>query len=94
MGGHPATRIDLDYPGSKPLSNCRLSTTPGIEPGVLQVWSGYFVLFPAESASVYVVDVGGRAQVFVTRTRDDASAADRAELQSILDSIRFQTGAE
>ena len=95
VGGHPATRIDLDYPGSKPLSNCRLSTTPGIEPGVLQVWSGYFVLFPPESASVYVVDVGGgRAQVFVTRTRDDASAADRAELQSILDSISFQTGAE
>ena len=94
VGGHPATRIDLDYPGSKPLSNCRLSTTPGTEPGGLQVWSGYFVFFPAERASVYVVDVGGRAQVFVTRTRDGASAGDRAELQSILDSISFRTRAE
>jgi hypothetical protein len=93
VGGLSATRIDLGYPGSKPLSNCRLSAEPSvIEPGVLQVWSGYFVLFPAESASAYVVDVGGREQVFVTRTRDDASAADRAELQSILDSIRFETG--
>jgi hypothetical protein len=52
------------------------------------------VLFATESASVYVLDVGDRQQVFVTRTRDDASAADRAELQSILDSISFQTGAE
>lgn len=92
VGGAAATRIDLDYPGSKPLSNCRLSTTG--EPGRLQVWSGYFVLFPPETASVYVVDVSGRAQVFVTRTRDDATAGDRAELQSILDSIHLQTGPE
>lgn len=61
---------------------------------MLQIWSGYFVLFPAESASVYVVDVGGRVQVFVTKTDDDASPTDRAELQSILDSISFQTGAQ
>lgn len=95
VGGHPATRIDLDYSGSEALSNCRLpAQSPGLEQGVLQIWSGYFVLFPTESASVYVVDAGDRAQVFVTRTRDDASAADRAELQSVLDSISSQTGAE
>lgn len=93
VGGLPATRIDLDYPGSKPLSNCRLSDTPGVGPGVLQVWTGYFVMWPAETASVYVVDVAGRSQLFVTRTADDASSADRAELQSIVDSISFQTGA-
>jgi hypothetical protein len=94
VSGLAATRIDLDYPGTEPLSNCRLSTTPGVEPGALQVGSGYFVMFPAETASVYVVDAGGRAQVFVTRTADDASAADVAELESVIDSIRIQTGAE
>ena len=94
VGGLAATRIDLDYPGRKPLSNCRLSMDAGGEPGVLQVWVGYFVLFPAESASVYVVDVGDRSQVFVTRTREGAFAADRRELRSVLDSISFQTGAE
>lgn len=94
VGGLAATRIDLDYPGRKPLPNCRLSTAAGAEPGWLQVWDGYFVLFPSESASVYVVDVGERAQVFVTVIRDDASATDRAELQSILESISFETGAE
>jgi len=92
VGGLAATRIDLGYPGSKPLSNCRLAGEVGGAPGVLQIWSGYFVLFLGESASVYVVDVGGRSQLFVTRTRDDTSAADRAELQSILDSISFETG--
>lgn len=91
VGGLPATRIDLEYPARRPLSSCRLADlTPGLEKGVLQVWSGYFILFPDESASVYVVQVGDRAQMFVTRTADDASAADRAELQSILDSITFQ----
>ena len=94
VGGHPATRIDVDYPGSTPLSGCRLSTNDGIEPGVLQVWSGYFVLFPAQSASVYVVDVAGRSQLFVTRTSDDAPAADRAELRSLVDSITFPTGTQ
>lgn len=94
VGEHEATRIDLDYPSGKPLPNCRLSTSPGVQPGGLQVWSGYFVMFPAESASVYVVDVGDRAQVFVTMARDGSSAGDHAELQSILDSISFQTRAE
>lgn len=94
VGGRPAIRIDLDYPAGRALSNCRLSVEdPGLGEGVLQVWFGYFVLAPAESANVYVVELGGGAQVFVTRTADDASATDRAELQSILDSISFQTGA-
>jgi len=95
VGGLPATRMDLEYPASRPLSNCRLSeNTPGLEKGVLQVWSDYFVLFPDEDASVYIVDVGGRTQMFVTRTARDASAADRAGLQAMLDSISFQTPTE
>jgi len=95
VGGLPATRFDLGYPGSEPLRNCRLAeNVPDVERGALQIWSGYLVMYPAESASVYVVDVGGRSQVLVAHTADDASAADRAELQSILDSISFQTGAD
>lgn len=94
VGGLPATRIDLDYPTARALSNCRLSVAdPSLGEGWLQIWFGYLVLSPAESASVYVVDVSGGAQVFVTKTADGASPADRAELQSILDSISF-TGAE
>lgn len=93
VGGLAATRIDLHYPGSEPLPGCRLSTTTDVGRGWLQVWSGYFVMGPTETASVYIVDVDGREQLFVTRTSDDASAADRAELQSIIDSIDFQPGS-
>jgi hypothetical protein len=89
----PATRIDLDQPAR--VSGCRLGRQ------ILQVWrqipqpaDDYFVLFPDSSASVYVVDVDGRAQVFVVQTGDEISAADRAELQSVLDSISFRTGAQ
>lgn len=95
VGGLPAIRIDLAYPTGHALSNCRLSVAdPGQGEGVLQVWFGYFVLAPHEIASVYVVELDGGAQVFVTRTADDASAADRAELASVLDSISFRTGAQ
>jgi hypothetical protein len=94
VGGRAATRIDLEYPSSRPLSHCRLSDALGLEKGVLQVWSGYLVLFPTERASVYVVDVAGRKQVFVTRIADDASGADREGLASILDSIRFGNNVE
>jgi hypothetical protein len=94
VGGLPATRIDVDYPTARPLQNCRLSEVTGVEPGALQVWTGYFVLHYRQSASVYVVEVGGRTQVFVTQASRDASAADRAELQSIVDSISFPTAAQ
>ena len=91
VGGLPATRIDLAYPARRPLSGCRLSVDdPSLGEGWLQVSSGYLVMSPAESVSVYVVDTSGAAQVFVTKTSDGASAADRAELQSILDSIRVR----
>ena len=94
VGGHVATRIDLEYPSSRPLSHCRLSDALGLEKGVLQVWSGYLVLFPTERASVYVVDVAGNEQVFVTRIADGASEADRERLTSILESIRFEDDVE
>jgi hypothetical protein len=94
VGGLAATRFELDYPGSQPLKHCRLSeNVPGEEKGTLQIWSGWLVMHPTETASVYVVDVGGKAQVIVTRTRDSAATADRAELQSLLDSISFRRGA-
>ena len=48
------------------------------------------MLFPDERASVYVVDVAGRALVFVTKSDGEVSAADRAEVESIMGSIRFE----
>ena len=88
LGGLQAARIELDVPSDRPRSGCRLGR------GGLQVWRSqgddYFVLFPDERASVYVVDVAGRALVFVTKSDGEVSAADRAEVESIMGSIRFE----
>lgn len=84
VGGLPATQIDLDHPDREAQASCRIGT------GVLQVWDGYFVFFPNHTANLYVVDVAGTPQVFVVVAADGASAADRAEAQSIIDSISFE----
>jgi hypothetical protein len=84
LGGLPATRVDLDYPDRMARADCRIGT------GQLQVWDGYFVFFPNHTASLYIVDLENGSQVFVVDTADDVSAADRAELQAIVDSISFE----
>lgn len=89
LGGYPATRIDLEIPKHLKLSECRMG------PHGLQIWYSepadkYFVLLRDATASVYVVDVDGRRQVFLTQVGNAASAADRAELQAVLDSIRIE----
>ena len=86
LGGLPATRVDLDYPDRMARAHCRVGT------GQLQVWGTYFVLPPDHTASLYLVDVAGRSQLLLVDTADSASVADREELQSILDSIRFEQG--
>jgi hypothetical protein len=89
LGGFPATRIDLTVPEGLDLSACRLE---GIG---LQIWCSppadkYFVLLPDGRASVYIVDVDGQRQVFLTQYRSAASDEDLRELQAILDSIRIE----
>jgi hypothetical protein len=89
LGGYPATRIDLRIPKHLDLASCRLA------PYGLQIWYSepadkYFVLLENATASVYVVDVDGERQIFLTQAGDAASAADRAELQTVLDSIHIE----
>lgn len=88
FGGYPATRIDVEVPGGIDLATCRMG------PVGLQIWYSqpadkYFVLLEAGTARVYLVDVDGRRQVFLVQVGKAASAADRAELQAVLDSIRI-----
>lgn len=91
LGGHPATRIDLEVPQGLDLEACRLG-----DAGVLglQIWYSmpadkYFVLLSDGIASVYILDVGGERQVFLTQHRSATSREDLAELQAVLDSIRI-----
>jgi hypothetical protein len=92
LGGYPAVRIDLVIPESYDLTACSLASF-GFEG--LQIWYSppadkYFVLLPDATASVYIVDVDGQRQVFLTQSRS-AAAEDARELQAVLDSIRIET---
>jgi len=89
LGGHPATRIDLEIPKGLDLADCRLA-----DDGVLglQLWYSapadkYLVLLPGGTASVYVLDVKGDRQVFLTQ-QFSPTPEDREEVQAVLDSIR------
>ena len=89
LGGYPATRIDLAVPKGFDLKPCNL-------PDALQIWfshpaDGYLVLFPDVTASVYIVDVDGQRQVFVTQHGSATSEVDLREMEAVLDSIRIET---
>ena len=89
LGGYPASRIDLTVPKGFDLKPCNL-------PDALQIWfsppaDNYFVLLPDGIASVYIVDVDGQRQVFLTQYGSATSDEDVRELQAILDSIHIGT---
>jgi hypothetical protein len=89
LGGYPATRIDLRVPKRLDLEDCRLADDRVLG---LQLWYSvsadkYFVLLPRGTAHVYILDVDGDRQVFVTQ-QVSPTPADRTELQAVLDSIR------
>ena len=91
IGGLPATRIDLEVPEGADLGSCLLAD---YGPPGLQIWFSdssdkYFVLMPGSTASIYVVDVDGERQVFLTQHGPATSDEDLRELQSMLDSIRI-----
>jgi hypothetical protein len=89
LGGYPAVRIDLIVRKALDLEACSLG-----EIG-LQIWHSaaadkYFVLLADGTASVYIVDVEGRRQVFLTQHRSATSDADLREMQAVLDSIHIE----
>lgn len=92
LGGYPATRIELTVPEGFDLKPCNAADIG------LQIWYSppadkNFVLLADHTASVYIVDVNGARQVFVAQHPTTTSDAERAELQSTLDSIRIEEPA-
>ena len=88
FAGLPATRLDFAVPSGLDLQECRFPE------GGLQIWYSepadkYFVLGPDSPASAFVLEVDGKRQVFLTQHGTTTSADDLAELQTILDSLRF-----
>jgi hypothetical protein len=89
LGGYPATRIDLTVPDGFDLSACNAADIG------LQIWYSApadmnFVLLDNHVASVYILDVNGERQVFLTQHGPTTTDADLAELQTVLDSIRIE----
>ncbi|MDQ3938605.1 MAG: hypothetical protein M3253_07990, partial [Chloroflexota bacterium] len=90
LAGFPATRIELTVPGDLDTSTCtngNLRYWPGPGPDFA---SGECCNAPGNTDSIYVVDVAGSRLVVVARHYPGSSAENRAELQSILDSIRIE----
>jgi hypothetical protein len=96
LGGYPAKRIDISVPAELDTATCRY---PG---ELIQIWANpaendFFALpvDPANPAAdpasrVYIVDVNGERVVIITGYSSDASAADIAELDETIASIRFE----
>ena len=87
LGGYPAVRIDLKVPQGTNLEACNA-------PLGLQIWFSppadkYLLLTPDEIASVYILDVDGQRQVFLTE-QVSATTDEEAELQAVLDSIDIE----
>ena len=90
VGGFPAKRLELTVPADLDTATCTN--------GVLRYWpapgpdmsDGDCCASPGSTDSVYVVDVAGNRLVVVTRHHPASSAANRAELQDIVDSIDIE----
>jgi hypothetical protein len=92
LGDRRATRIDLRVPSDLDLQACRLwpAGFEGVQVWFAEISDKYFVLLPDAEASVYILELDGERQVFLTQHRTATSASDLAELEAILASIRFE----
>ena len=87
FGGLPAKKIDLTMAADPETATCNVNL-----PGHLQIWHSTpldkdFVLLGDGTASVYIVDVKGERQVFLTQHRAGATPHDLGEMQTIIESI-------
>jgi hypothetical protein len=87
LGGLPAKRIDLTVEDDPETATCNIDV-----PGHLQIWHSvpvdkFFVLLGDGKASVYIVDVNGERQVFLTQHFNGTPAADVSQMQTIIESI-------
>jgi len=89
LGGFPAKRIQLTVPAELDTASCtndvlRYWPAPGPD-----MSDGDCCAPPGSTDTVYVVDIAGNRLVVVARNYPGSSAENRAELQSIVDSIEI-----
>ena len=89
LGGYPATRFEFSVPSEFDVTGCdrqflRLWPDAGPNENVgLPIVVG-------QTATVYLVDIDGAAQLVITGQKERSTAADVAELEDVLSSITFE----
>jgi hypothetical protein len=88
LGGHPAQRLDLAVPSGLDLAAC--GGAESIRIWVNEAVPVAYMLSAGHAGSVYVADVDGHRVVIATDTGPDALAADVAERDAIVRSVRIE----
>jgi hypothetical protein len=94
LGGYPAKRIELSIPANLDRATCdggviRTWVAPGDDPANATVDSQSLGMHPGQLNVTYIVDVNGDRLVIDTWHMPGTSAADLAELEGILASMRI-----
>jgi hypothetical protein len=89
LGGYPATRLEFNVPADFDASIC--------DGSLLRLWPDAgpnenlgLPIYPGQTTTVYVVDLNGEAMLVIAVRKEGSSVSDVAELQGIVDSIRFE----
>lgn len=90
LGGYPAQQLEFYVPEDFEIATCSAS--------FLRLWpdpgpnaSGGLPIFAGQTVTVYVIDIDGAAFVVAAASLADASEADVAELDRMVNSIRFES---
>ena len=89
LGGYPASRFEFSVPADFDASSC--------DSQIIRLWPDAgpnedfgLPIAPGQTTTVYVVDLDGQAQLIVAARKDGSSSADVAELEQVIQSIRFE----
>jgi hypothetical protein len=97
VGGHPAKKVELQIPTDLDITTCDSDgDSPIFGRWYTDVPDSTFGAQPythdkGQHDTIYIVDVNGTRQVIDAMYLPNASAADRAELDQIVASIRFES---
>jgi hypothetical protein len=89
LGGYPATRFEFSLPSDFDVAAC--------DQQFVRLWpdagpnENYGLpIAVGQTATVYLVDIDGAAQLVITGRKESSTAADVSELEDILSSITFE----
>jgi hypothetical protein len=90
LGGYSGKKVDLSVPTDFDKSTCDNAIfKTWLEGGAGGGGDGGFVHGPGQRNTVYILDINGTPLVIDTMYMPTATAADKAELQAVVDSVSF-----